>query len=100
MALIESIRNIALGDFKPDLTLLMDIEPAAGMQRARSRGETDRFELEELSFFTRVRESYLDAAKTRSEVEVIDSSKDREQVRAAVTDIMEKFFNDKTIAMA
>lgn len=100
MALIESIRNIALGDFKPDLTLLMDIEPAAGMQRARSRGETDRFELEELSFFTRVRESYLEAAKTRSEVEIIDSSKDREQVRAAVTDIMEKFFNDKTIAMA
>mgnify|MGYP000190298734 CR=1 FL=1 len=42
--LIGAIKRAVLGDFKPDLTLYLDIDPAIGLQRARHRGELDRIE--------------------------------------------------------
>ena len=86
---IDSVRNIALGKFRPDLTLLLDIDPKLGMQRARSRGALDRFELEQLSFFERVRNTYLEAAKHLPYIKVIDASKTVEEVRADAISALE-----------
>lgn len=79
---IEAVRKVALGDFKPSLTLLLDIDPKLGMQRARSRGALDRFELEQISFFERVRSAYLEAAKHLDYIKVIDASQSIEQVKS------------------
>ena len=84
---IEAVRNVALGKFKPDL--LLDIDPRLGMQRARSRGVLDRFELEQLSFFERVRKAYLDAAKRLPYIKVIDASKNVDEVRLAAISALE-----------
>lgn len=92
MSLISTIRDIALGDFTPDLTILLDIDPKLGMQRARGRGEFDRFELEKIDFFNRVRDSYLDTAKTHKEVVVIDSSKDKDVVKDSVLNALGSLF--------
>ena len=86
---IDSVRKVALGNFRPDLTLLLDIDPKVGMQRARSRGALDRFELEQLSFFERVRNAYLDAAKRLAYIKVIDASKTVEEVRAEAISALE-----------
>ena len=86
---IDSVRNVALGKFRPDLTLLLDIDPKLGMQRARSRGALDRFELEQLSFFERVRNTYLEAAKHLPYIKVIDASKTVEEVRADAISALE-----------
>lgn len=86
---IDSVRKVALGNFRPDLTLLLDIDPKVGMQRARSRGALDRFELEQLSFFERVRNAYLDAAKRLPYIKVIDASKTVEEVRAEAISALE-----------
>lgn len=57
--MIESLRTITLKGFRPDFTLYMDVEPKEGLKRAKGRGELDRIEQEELSFFERARERYL-----------------------------------------
>jgi dTMP kinase len=57
--MIESLRTITLKGFRPDFTLYMDVEPKEGLKRAKGRGELDRIEQEDLSFFERARERYL-----------------------------------------
>ncbi len=61
--LIAHLEQTVQQGLQPDLTLLLDIAPELGMQRARSRAALDRFELEELPFFHRVRASYLERAR-------------------------------------
>jgi dTMP kinase len=71
------------GELRPDLTLLLDVDPAIGLARAGERGATDRFEQERLAFFHRVREGYLARARAEPErIKVVDAS----QPLAAVQD--------------
>ncbi|MCF5860019.1 dTMP kinase [Aeromonas veronii] len=82
--LIGAIKQAVLGNFKPDLTLYLDIDPALGLQRARHRGELDRIELEQLSFFERTRTRYLELAAKDDSIVVIDAAQTPEQVKAAI----------------
>ncbi|HSF05777.1 MAG TPA: dTMP kinase [Methylomirabilota bacterium] len=59
---VELIRELnvhATGGILPDLTLLFDLEPAAGLRRI-GRRQLDRFERETLAFHRRVRRGYLE----------------------------------------
>ena len=73
---IEDLANIAHPGLAPDLTLLLDLPPEAGLLRARRRGDAgDRFEDEALEFFTRVRQGYLDlAAREPGRFRVLDAT--------------------------
>lgn len=64
---IATLETLVQGALRPDLTLILDIEPAVGLERARLRGAPDRFEQEALSFFSRVRQTYLTRASTDPE---------------------------------
>ncbi|MCW8931085.1 MAG: dTMP kinase [Gammaproteobacteria bacterium] len=59
---ISQLEQWVQGDLRPDGTILLDIPVDIGMERVRERGETDRFEQEQLSFFNRIREAYLKLA--------------------------------------
>jgi dTMP kinase len=62
--IIEDLARMAHPGLTPDLTLLLDLPPEIGLQRARGRGDAgDRFEDEALAFFARVRSSYLELAR-------------------------------------
>ena len=66
---------------KPDLTLLLDLPVATGMQRAGGRSAPDRIESEASGFFQRVRETYLAiAAEEPGRVKVIDASRNFSEV--------------------
>ncbi len=80
LSLIEKARHVALGDFRPDCTILLDIDPHVGMQRARSRGSLDRFEQEQLSFFEAVRNTYLECARVDATISVINAALDLKTV--------------------
>jgi len=57
---VETVNNMATGNLKPDLTILLDMSPEQGL--ARKQSLKDRFELEDLSFHHQVREGYLKMA--------------------------------------
>ncbi len=74
-----------VGDCLPDLTLLLDVDPAIGLARAKQRGVHDRIEQEKLDFFTRIREAYLVRARQfPARIKVIDSHSAPAVVQAAV----------------
>ena len=88
--LIRQIKQAVLGDFAPDLTLYLDIDPALGLTRARARGELDRIELEQLSFFERTRARYLTLAAADPRIHVIDASQSEAEVAAAIARVLEQ----------
>ncbi len=77
---------------RPDLTILLDVEPEVGLARAAGRGRAaDRFEQERLEFFERVRARYLDLAAAEPErFRVVDAGRPLPQVQADLARIVEE----------
>jgi dTMP kinase len=62
---IDAVRIAALGDFEPDLTFIVDLDPAVGLGRTRTRGEAEtRFERQPNAFHTALRQAFLDIASS------------------------------------
>ncbi|MGD9388707.1 MAG: dTMP kinase [Gammaproteobacteria bacterium] len=86
------LENHVQGDLRPDLTLLLDADPAVGLERAGARGAADRFEQERLEFFGRVREGYLArAAAEPDRFRVVDASRPLREVRQQLRDYIKEF---------
>ncbi|EFE94087.1 dTMP kinase [Serratia odorifera] len=78
--LMASLRDTVLGDFRPDLTLYLDLPPLVGLQRAQARGALDRIEQEALPFFERTRARYQQLAAADATIITIDAAQPLEQV--------------------
>ncbi|KUL32409.1 thymidylate kinase [Actinoplanes awajinensis subsp. mycoplanecinus] len=76
----------ATGGLKPDLVVLLDVDPTVGLTRVSSRGEgTDRLESESKAFHDRVRYAFLDlAAADPKRYLVLDAARPPEELAAAV----------------
>lgn len=92
MKMIDDIHHLVLGEFKPDITFVLDLPPETGLARAwkeihsgrRLNSET-RFEKEKLIFHEKVRHGYLElACKEPERFAVIDASGDRQQVKEKI----------------
>jgi dTMP kinase len=70
---MQQLKQSTLGDFAPDFTLYLDIDPEVGLERARGRGELDRIEKMDLSFFERTRARYLQLANADKRIQVISA---------------------------
>ena len=83
------------GDVRPDHVVLLDAPVETGMARAKQRGELDRFEQETVSFFQRIRDTYLArAAIEPARYNIVDASASLEQVSARISELMCKFQSD------
>lgn len=89
--LLTTLRDAVLGDFAPDLTLYLDVDPRIGLERARARGELDRIEQESVDFFNRTRARYLELAAADSRIKTINASQPLEQVTAAVRETVTRW---------
>lgn len=89
--LMESLRDLVLGEFKPALTLYLDLPPALGLQRARTRGELDRIEKESHAFFERTRARYLELAATDETILIIDASQNIDQVQQDIRQTLQQW---------
>jgi dTMP kinase len=94
---IALINTSATGAVTPDLTILLDVDPAEGLKRAWERIEKtrgareDRFESEELEFHRRVRVGYLKIAEAEPKrVKVVDGSGQIPSIHKEICDIIEK----------
>ena len=86
LAELQALHRFALGDFAPDLTLILDLPVAEGLARAARRsGNTDRFERLDHAFHERLRQGFHQiAAADPQRCVVIDASGDVETVHRAV----------------
>ena len=98
-ALMKSLRDTVLADFKPDLTLYLDLDPAVGLARARARGELDRIEKESMAFFYRTRERYQALAKEDASIITIDASQDIDKVQADIRDVLNQWLTQENSAL-
>jgi dTMP kinase len=75
-SMIRQLEDIAQGTRRPDLTLLLDADPAVtGPRRSARGGAQDRFEREDEAFFARVRAGYLEIARREpGRVRLVDAS--------------------------
>ena len=67
---VREALQFATGGLRPDLTLLLDLDPAIGLQRNRGKAPgvpVDRFEAQDLAFHERVRRGYLALAAAEPE---------------------------------
>lgn len=83
---LDHISSAVLGDFKPDLTIIFDLDLKTGLKRAGARGQgEDRFERMGQDFHERLRQGFLQIARDEpNRCVVIDASDTIEQVAAAI----------------
>ncbi len=78
---IRRMEALVLHDFRPDLTLILDLPVEEGLKRAHARGGADRFEKFDLAFHEKLREIYLAIARRdRERCVVIDAARDEHEV--------------------
>lgn len=81
---IRELNMLATGGVLPDLTLVLDLDPAAGMRRIRGRA-LDTFEKMDTAFHRRVREGYLEIARAdKNRVVVLDADREPDALHADV----------------
>lgn len=93
LATVAAMEQIVLGDFRPELTIVLDLDVEEGLARAATVANADRFESESSSFFQRVRQAFLDHAE-QTGAHVVDASAHLEAVQDEIRAIVERFLND------
>jgi len=87
---VAELEGYVLGDFSPDLTIILDLDVSTSLARATSGSEADRFESEQLEFFERVRHVFLDRA-SGDRYRVIDACQTIDQVQVEIRQVIEAF---------
>lgn len=84
------------GNLKPDMTILLDVPAKIGLSRIQKRIDTpDRIEQEEIDFFERVRQCYLDRAeKYSNQYRVIDSEQSLDKVKADLIKLLDSILQE------
>ncbi|CAA9225417.1 MAG: Thymidylate kinase [uncultured Acetobacteraceae bacterium] len=81
----EALADVALGSLRPDLTVLLDLPPEAGLARAAARGDTNRYEELDPAFHARVRAGFRTIAEAEpGRCVVADATDSPEAVSAAI----------------
>lgn len=90
LTVLETLEQWVQGGRQPDLTLWFDLDPAIAAQRRAAAREADRFEQQDLEFFTRVRAGYAArAASAPQRFARIDASLSVAEVAAQIHAVLE-----------
>jgi len=86
--LLRALERVVVGPTRPDLTLILDLPPEIGLERAQARagsGAADRFEAESLDFHRRLRDAFREIARAEPErCAVIDAGAEPDAVEGAI----------------
>ncbi len=86
---IAELESWVQGELRPDLTLIFDLPIEVGLERAGQRSAPDRFELENIEFFKRVRDVYLlRASQNPDKYAVINAEPELTQVQKELTEVL------------
>lgn len=88
---LQELNDLSTSGLKPDLTLLLDLDPVIGQKR-KQLGIPDRLEKEGLLFQAKVRKGYLNIAKEDpNRVKVLDASLSSEEVASNAIKVVAEF---------
>ena len=88
-AQVQAVIDFAVGDTRPDLTLLLQIPLKTSEERRARRSETDRFEQADRTFFERIEAGYTALAATEPDrIRVIEADQPLDTVAAAIWQIV------------
>ena len=90
---VATINEFACGDLRPDLTLLIDLEPEVGLQRAKENRDAplDRMEQEALEFHKAVRQGYLELARNnKARFRAFEGTKTIETIEGEIWDAVKR----------
>jgi dTMP kinase len=90
VARIAALEQQVQGTLQPDLTIYLDLPIATGLARI-DETQRDRFEREQLAFFERVRQVYLDRAKRYSRFTTVDAAKPLAEVQQSIAAVLNRF---------
>jgi len=90
---IHKLTNLVCAPYRPDLTFLLDIEPEVGLTRARARNraraeDEGRFEAEDLEFYNKVRDGYLELASEDERMQLIYADRPIEAVHRLILTLL------------
>lgn len=95
LKVLEAVRRIAIGDFAPDMTVLLDLAPEDGLARAASRdNETSRYDRMGLAMHERLRAGFLALAAAEPErIAIVDASSAEDDVADRIWSLVrERYF--------
>jgi dTMP kinase len=94
--IVAALDHIIVKEVYPALTILLDIPPEQGMERAESRGHAkDRIEKERMDFFARVREAYLERAQADPDrIKIVDASQSVANVQTQLLAVLDQFMRN------
>ena len=85
LSFIDALENSIVGETLPDMTLIFDLDPLIGLERAKARGGADRFERKGLEFHQKLRAGFLEIARQNpSRCKLVDASLPVNDVSALV----------------
>ncbi len=93
---IKHIHDEVLGDFSPDLTLLLDIDPEIGLKRAFERATEkscmeDKYERLDVEFHHSLRNGYLElAGQAPQRIQIINANQDIESLAQAIKECLQQ----------
>lgn len=92
---VEAVDEVVMDGFKPDLTIVFDIDPILAQRRVKTRGEDlTRFDTEELEFHKKLRTGFLDIAERNPKrVHTVDAASSRDAITVQIKRIMMKQFD-------
>jgi dTMP kinase len=90
LAVLDRLYEAAVGDFRPDLTVVLDLPVEVGLARAAARrGAEMRYESLPRDFHERVRKGFLDTiAREPARCVVIDATRDADAVADAIAGVV------------
>jgi dTMP kinase len=85
---IKQLQEIAIDDFAPDITFLIDVPIEVAFDRIKNRIDNNKYEAMDMNFHHKVRHGFLDLAKNNSRIFVIDGLKDEEFIANQIINII------------
>lgn len=85
---IEKIQKIAIGEFIPDITFLINVSVDEAFARISARGNNNRYEKLGNEFHQKVYEGFFELAKKNSRINIVDGTQNQQQVFQKILNII------------
>ena len=85
---IEKIQKIAIGEFIPDITFLINVSVDEAFARISARGNNNRYEKLGNEFHQKVYEGFFELAKKNSRIKIVDGTQNQQQVFQKILNII------------